>query len=429
MTHINTMKMSHQTIARMGLLFALLTPFLAQATNGYFSHGMGAKAQGMAGVGIALPQDALAAATNPAGTAQVGDRADLGLSIFAPSRGASIVGNAFGPDASYSGDSTRTFYIPDFGYSHKTDAKTAVGIAIYGNGGLNTDYASNPFARFGATGEAGVNVEQLFISPSVAYKVSDTQTVGLALNLAYQTFEAKGVGFFSGFSASPGNVSNQGKDSSTGTGVRVGWTGKFTPAVTVGATWASKITGKFEKYKGLFADGGNFDIPENYGLGIAVQATPDWMVAADVQSIRYSQTPSVGNPVSNLFTQGQPLGSANGPGFGWKDVTVLKLGASYQVNKAWTLRAGVSAANQPIPESETFFNVLAPGVIQNHLTLGATWSVAGGEFSGFYARAFGRTVAGFGSIPAGFPPAGLGGGNANVRLEENILGVSYGWKF
>jgi hypothetical protein len=50
----------------------LVTPLLANATNGYFSHGYGAKSQGMAGVGIALPQDALAAATNPAGTALVG---------------------------------------------------------------------------------------------------------------------------------------------------------------------------------------------------------------------------------------------------------------------------------------------------------------------------------------------------------------------
>ncbi|MEI6600891.1 MAG: outer membrane protein transport protein, partial [Comamonadaceae bacterium] len=242
-------------------------------------------------------------------------------------------------------------------------------------------------------------------------------------------FEAKGVGFFSGFSAAPGNVSNQGVDSSTGAGVRLGWTGKVAPTVTLGATWASKISGGFDKYKGLFANGGNFDIPENYGVGIAVQANPQWTLAADLQTIRYSQTPSVGNPVSQLFANGQPLGSNNGPGFGWKDVTVLKLGASHQYSKDLTLRAGISVANQPVPDSETFFNILAPGVIQKHLTVGTTWTLAGGELTGFYARAFGQTVNGSGSIPAGFPPAGFGGGNANVRLEENIIGVSYGWKF
>lgn len=45
------------------LAATLLAPMLANATNGYFSHGYGAKSQGIAGIGIALPQDGLAAAT------------------------------------------------------------------------------------------------------------------------------------------------------------------------------------------------------------------------------------------------------------------------------------------------------------------------------------------------------------------------------
>lgn len=406
------------------LAAALLSPVLASATNGYFSHGYGAKSQGIGGVSIALPQDALAAASNPAGTAAVGNRLDLGLTWFAPSRGTDIVGNAFGPDASYSGDDSKNFFIPDFGYTRALSPSTSIGIAVYGNGGMSTDYASNPYTRFGASGAAGINLEQLFISPSVAYKVDDRHTLGIALNLAYQRFSAKGIGFFGGFSAAPSNVSDLGADSTTGAGVRIGWTGKVTPSVTLGATWASKIAGRFDKYKGLFADAGGFDIPENFGLGLAWVASPDWTLAADVQKIRYSQVGSVGNSAASLFA-GQPLGSANGPGFGWNDVTVLKLGVSHQWRRDLTLRAGVSFASQPVPDSETFFNILAPGVVRNHLTLGGTWTTPGGnEVSGFYARALGQSVNGANSIPSGF-----GGGNANVRLEENILGISYGWKF
>jgi long-chain fatty acid transport protein len=40
----------------------------------------------MGGVGIALPQDALAAATNPAGMGLIGDRIDLGATWFRPIR-------------------------------------------------------------------------------------------------------------------------------------------------------------------------------------------------------------------------------------------------------------------------------------------------------------------------------------------------------
>lgn len=413
----------------LALGLALAAPLLANATNGYFSHGYGAKAQGMAGVGIALPQDALAAATNPAGTALVGNRYDFGLTVFAPSRDTNITGNNFGADASYSGNGTSTFLIPDFGYTRQINPNLAVGVAVYGNGGMNTDYGQNPYARFGATGSAGVNLEQLFISPSVAYKVNDTHTFGAALNLAYQRFEAKGIGLFGGFSTSPANVSDQGVDSSTGVGVRLGWIGKLTPQLTLGATWSSKISGKFDKYKGLFSDGGSFDIPENYGLGLAFEATPAWTLAADVQTIRYSQVSAVGNSAASLFAGQSQLGAANGPGFGWKDVTVLKLGVSHQLRSDLVLRGGLSFANQPVPQSETFFNVLAPGVITRHVALGATWtSPGGGELTGFFAHALGETVNGSGSITPGNPP-GFGGGEANVRLKENIIGISYGWKF
>ena len=58
----------------------LLASNPVMATDGYFSHGYGIKAQGIGGVGMALPQDGLAAATNPAGTAFLKDRVDIGLS-------------------------------------------------------------------------------------------------------------------------------------------------------------------------------------------------------------------------------------------------------------------------------------------------------------------------------------------------------------
>ena len=66
---------------------------IAAATNGYFSHRYGLKAQGMGGAGIALPQDSLAAATNPAGMGLVGNRADVGVDWFRPDRGANVAGS------------------------------------------------------------------------------------------------------------------------------------------------------------------------------------------------------------------------------------------------------------------------------------------------------------------------------------------------
>ena len=59
-----------------------LSPVTAHATNGYFSHGYGTISKGMAGAGTALSQDSIAAATNPAGMAFIGNRIDGGFEVF-----------------------------------------------------------------------------------------------------------------------------------------------------------------------------------------------------------------------------------------------------------------------------------------------------------------------------------------------------------
>ena len=406
------------------ILPAVLAPGLALATNGYLSHAYGVKAQGLAGVGIALPQDGLAAATNPAGTAFVGNRVDLGLTWFRPNRNAEIAGNGAGLNGSYDGNDTQNFFIPEIGYVQQINPQIAAGIAVYGNGGMNTDYGSNPFRAFGASGSAGVNLEQLFVSPSIAWKLNENHALGLAVNFAYQRFKAEGIQPFAVASQSPGNFTNRGTDSSTGWGFRLGYTGKLTPDLTLGATWASKTwTGKFDKYQGLFAEEGGFDIPANFGVGLAWKATSALTLAADVQRIQYSDVNSVGNQLGKLFT-GNAFGSSNGPGFGWKDVTVAKLGVSYDIAE-WTLRGGYSHATQPIPKDQTLLNILAPGVVQDHLSLGATWNLSqSGELSVAYTHAFKKTVNGSGSIPLAY-----GGGEANIDLAEDIFGVAYGWKF
>lgn len=406
----------------------LLAAAPAWATNGYFAHGYGAASLAIAGVGIALPQDALAAASNPAGTGALDSRADVGLNLFLPRRSASFVGNALGPDARHDGDGRKTFAIPELGFVRRVSPQWGWGLAVFGNGGMNTEYPSNPYARFGATGTAGVNLEQLFITPSVAWRPAPGHALGLALNVAVQRFSARGLGLFDAWSASPGSVSDRGTDTSTGAGLRLGWQGEVHPGWVLGATWSQKIRGRFERYRGLFADGGRFDVPENYGVGLAWQALPRWTVGFDAQRILYGEVPAVGNSAAALFS-GTPLGARGGPGFGWRNITVLKLGLQWQARDGLLLRAGYSHAQQPVPRGETFFNVLAPGVVQKHLTFGARWTIGPGELNGYGAVATGRSVRGSQSVPAGLPPAGLGGGEVDVRLRETLVGVSYGWRF
>ncbi len=123
----------------------LVTP-MAHATNGYFPIGYGAKTEGMGGAGIALPQDAIAAANNPAGMVMMGDRTDFGLIWFKPNRSTEITGNGAGLNGSYDGNGRSNFFIPSFGYNKMINADTSLGVSVFGNGGMNTQYNTNPFA-------------------------------------------------------------------------------------------------------------------------------------------------------------------------------------------------------------------------------------------------------------------------------------------
>ncbi|MBK6630201.1 MAG: outer membrane protein transport protein [Betaproteobacteria bacterium] len=413
------------------VVVGLTVPGMAWATNGYFSHGYGMKAKGMGGVGIALPQDALAAANNPAGMVMVGDRLDVGVDWFRPIRDAEIVGSlAPGVNGDYNGSDQKNFFVPEFGYNKMLGWNMSLGVSVYGNGGMNTNYKNGiplfdgapPIAR------AGVDLSQLFIAPTFAYKINKNHAVGISLNLAYQRFKAYGLQNFTapGFSVSSTDVTNNGYDSSTGWGIKLGYTGNLTDAVTIGATYQSRTRmGKFSDYKGLFAEKGDFDIPENYGIGIAVKATPQLTIAADIQQINYGAIDAVSNKVDCFFAGMCQLGANNGPGFGWSDMTVFKLGLSYAYSQNLTLRGGFSTTNQPISKSQTLFNMLAPGVIENHLTLGATWATSPtSEWTVSYMHGFSKKVNGSSSISAGF-----GSGNANLKMYQDSLGIAYGMKF
>lgn len=410
----------------------------ALATNGYFAHGYGLKAKGMGGVATALAQDSMGGATNPAGMVFAGARMDIGLDVFMPDRDAERSGAGFPTLNGKVTSDSKTFYVPEAGYNNMLSNNLSLGVTVYGNGGLNTTYPQGNFNCGGGpanmlcgSGTLGVDLSQLIIAPTVAYKIGAQHSVGVSLLLGYQRFEAVGLQAFDNapgfppFTGAPGYVTNNGYDSSTGVGLRVGWQGRFTDWLTVGAAYASKMNmSSFDRYKGLFAGGGDFDIPSHYNLGVALMPAPGWTLALDVGRINYSDVPSVNNPSSAQA----PLGAANGPGFGWQDIDVVKLGVSWQVNDAWTLRMGYNKGDNPIGSADVTFNILAPGVMKQHYTLGFTYAVSKtSEITAAFMTAPRQTVTG----PSLFNAVlGAGaGGNETIGMKQSSFGLAWGVKF
>ena len=474
---------------------------IAQATNGYMSHGYSPTSKGMAGAGeAALPQDSLSIVGNPAGLTRLGRRSDIGLSWFSPIREYDGLGfnpnqGAFapvgsGPNGTGTVESENTdSLIPGFGYTHPIDEVSSVGVALFANGGMNSDYRSkdtqnqlgtfggnfgfaNPPAyqspmdpRFGTQvpgtqriggGNAGVNLEQLGISLGYARDLVDNFSIGASVLVGYQTIEVKGVGAFQGFTetftqsmiqsqtmqgTSPSSLSDNGKDSSWGYGFQIGGLWDINPMVSVGASYRTKMfMGRFDKYADLFADGGKFDLPPVLTVGAAFRPNERLTFALDVQQIWYGDIDAIAN--ENLLAQrcdlnaafGQPsapgatydsrycLGGSKGAGFGWDDMTVLKLGVQYAVNDKLTLRAGYSHGNNPIDGSQVAFNTLAPAVIEDHWTIGGTYALRDNyEITAWGMYAPENSVSG--------PGAFTGTDAPEIKMYQYEIGINFAWLF
>ena len=272
---------------------------------------------------------------------------------------------------------------------------------------------------------------QLIVAPTITYKVNPSHSIGVSPLFVYQQFKAYGLQAFDnapGFPAltgAPGKVTNNGYDRGTGVGVREGYLGKITDTLNIGAAYSPRIRmGKFDSHAGLFAGAGGFDIPENYSVGVSFKARPDLTVALDYERINYSGVASVGNPSTNRA----PLGADNGPGFGWSDINVWKLGVQWEAAPQWTLRAGINRGGNLIQARDVSFNIIAPGVVTAHLTLGASYKLPdSSEGTLAYMNASRKSVSGTSLFDALMGPGA--GGQETIRMRQQSLGVQYGWRF
>lgn len=443
------------------LIAALLCAAGAQATNGYFTDGAGTKSMGLAGAGSADPDEVMIVATNPAGLAFVGSRTEAGLSFFSPDRSystsASLAngnGGAFTIGPNDINSDNKLFPLPYIAMNWKLDAQNSVAAAFYGRGGMNTTWRGGT-ATFDpdgpgpapvmtlpgtyGTGTAGVDLMQAFLNLAVAHASADRQfSVGGALLVAAQRFEARGVGAFAGYTKTfaqsggtvmPTSLTDNGHDMSYGAGVSVGVQWNPDPKFSAALAYTSKMyMSKFTHYSDLFADGGKFDIPASAVLGLTFKPNNQVALDFDIQKIWYSGVDSVGNPIANLFscpTAGAGgtdlqscLGGSRGPGFGWNDMTIYKVGLRWNIDSDWTGRIGVSHGTQPIPSSQVTLNILAPGVIENHVALGLSRSNGDhGEWNFALTYAPSKTVTGTNT----FDPT------QTIQLKMHQLDVEFGY--
>lgn len=417
---------------RTAIALALLSASpLVFATNGYFTHGLGTKNKAMAGAGTATPQEAMATSVNPASAVVLGNKFETGISIFSPDRSYSSTaslangqGGAFTIDPGEVESGSNFFPIPYIARTWDLNEDTAIGLSLYGRGGMNTDYTGGSATfdpdgpgpapvmslpgPYGA-GKAGVNLMQAFTDITYAKRNGDLSW-GVALVLAGQAFEGDGFASFtpytetfaaSGGTAPATSLTNNSLDYAYGAGFKAGFIWNASERINVALSYQSQIEmSEFDDYSDLFAQDGGFDIPSSVRGGISFSLNPTSILHVDIEHTRFNDIDSVGNPMANLFScptagaggtdLGSCLGGDRGAGFGWDDMTTYKFGYQWQPASMedWTMRVGFSHGKQPIRDEQILFNMMAPGVIENHFTAGFTHVMNNGKeynFSFMYA--------------------------------------------
>jgi long-chain fatty acid transport protein len=379
----------------------LLATGPSQALEGYFQHGYGARHKALAGAGAADGTDATIAVINPAGLVHAKNEIDIAFSLFSPTREFFGYGDPGLTPMGSVDSNTMAFFVPNLAAAYRVDDSPwvdVVGITVWGNG-ANTNYPAmvRPVTECGGGtgmycgGAAGIDLQQMFLTLTVAKEIAPGFSVGFGPTFARQQFRAKGLGLFA-------PVSNS-IDAEWGAGVNAGVEWSISSNFRLGAAIASRTyMGSYEKYSGLLADRGDCDMPAYGQAGLAYDVQPDLTVMLDYQRIAYGSVACVANPAAAMLYA--PFGSAAGPSFGWRDLNIFKLGIEWHHSETLTLRAGY-AYNTPLFGGDNVqLDVLAPATTQHHITAGGEvridreWAV---EFAGMYAPR--NTVSGAEIIP------------------------------
>lgn len=363
----------------------------AFATNGDQMLGVTATQWGMAGAVVAAPQDAGTMITNPAGAATLGVeevRFDMGVGVLNPPRRVNGI------------DSDSDFYmIPSGAVVFRLTDRLTAGMSMAGQSGMGVDF---PDTVPVPGNQAIVTTKQFYkVAPGVAYQVTDALSIGLALNLDYQSLAMRTPTF-----SLPQNQVY-------GLGVTAGAIYKVNDMIQVGATWVSEQ----EMQDFHFNAGGPIEFqmnaPQQFAVGVAVRPLAGLLIEADVKHIAFSDVLGrieVDNPAR---VPGIPAAF----NFGWDDQWVFAIGAQYEVNPKTWVRVGYNFGESPIGPEDVDANIGSLAITEHHATVGLTRQLTDRIFGSLsYAHAFHNEVRS--SISANV-----------IELEQNVVNLQVTYRF
>jgi long-chain fatty acid transport protein len=322
---------------------------------------------------------------NPAGMTQLKDREiSVGVAAIGPSfkftDNGSSVGSLTGKGNG--GDAGSWAYVPNAYMSWALNKDLYVGAGFSAPFGLKTEYSS-PWV--GSAQANRFSVETYNFNPSIAYRVSDTVSVGAGVS--WQHLDAKyqraAATVFLPTSSVTANLK------SDAWGWNVGGLFTVTPATKVGVSYRSTVShdakgdivtvgtgagAAFDASK-TSATSASLKLPDTAILSATHQLNDKWQLLGDVSWTGWSGIPKLDLIRTSGASSGQVAQSLNTD---FQDAWRVAVGGNYQYRPDLKLKFGLAYDQTPVKGANTRM-VSLPDNDRTEISTGAQWTLSGGS--------------------------------------------------
>jgi long-chain fatty acid transport protein len=328
------------------------------------------------------------------------------------------------------GNAGSVFPLPIFYATLPVGDRFSVGIGVNVPFGLKTVYDDNWIGRF-----QGIKSDLTTINynPAVAYKVTDTISVGAGVNYQFlQTNLTNAV-------ATPFGEGRTGLTAQDGAwGWNLGAIFQVSPDMRIGASYRSRLNYGVKgtvnttlaangASLGSFSASADVRLPDMFSLSVAQKFGDKWDMLADITFTHWDvlKQISIVNTANNATAQQLVVNFQNA----WR----LSLGLNYHLSETWTLRGGLAWDQSPVQDQ--FRTVRLPDNDRYWLAMGASYrpSKALAFDVGYAYIWFPTTSIKSTQTQPGLPPAGPFGGTSTVDGEYknfvNVLALQVSYTF
>lgn len=376
-------------------------------------------------------QNAFAGVVNPANAVWIEDRFDIGGFLV---HQRSTLDNKndnplFPPGKINQTYKTVFLFTPDAAFHKKGKVKgydCSFSLAAYTTPGYVKLRTKEPIPASGTTPLLVENRTQV-LSSIFSWKLNEAHSIGFSLDFFYLSHRRNGFQRADTplRSVSPGNVTNNGMDHSTGLGLSLGWRWNITKKLAFGFAFVKKsYVGQYRRYRGYEPHHGRNYIPATAGAGFTYRFTEKLAGRLEVLWTGFGSLPNSNNSV---FPDGMlnlnKRGSNKSPGTGLQDATLINAGIGYKVNSILSLGAGFSHRIK-LPRKSPY--IISRGYTRQTtydlLSFGANFNYCNNDF-------FFTFTHGFENREKGRLPSQLGGGRFSSNKCYDTCSIAWGYLY